>query len=909
MFGFVKKWLGKKGQPTGGAPALSSTHTHTHSPSAAADAARAAANARGHGGSAPAVAARPPASVAAVSVAEPSPGDTASDENSVTDSGEIRVSLLGVVDLLPAQLKPIKAVGDVASVQISIPLRLVLGQLAQGCARIPFGELRRLAPTGFFTASSEHDAKPVDLPLREVLPQLSQGTYSRRSHQQATYVPEEVTNVFAARGTSIASTHKPQTNAVSAPASKPTAAPGKTGGPSATPVAARPGSAATASGPTSQFKKPPLPAPHLPPEPAGRAAKPADLARSSTSRGTAIVQKPSAPASPSAKGPAIPGSGLTPPAPRPASPPAAPAAPQQKAKTAGAEAPPGAPSKPIAAPSLLAAMQGGDSTPQKSGPAARKPGSPQTSSPGPASSAPAASMRMKPGETAPAASQSDSASGDSTLSTQVDDKAVFAVPLAQVSSGWPGDVTAEIASWGVGDSALMLLVSEVNLAMRRGRVQYPWGEILSRLSPAAPPGAQSSHADVALDLPLQVIAPLFLAARQSASGQERARSKFDASIPDMFQGGAPAAPSVPAPAASTASAQKPHAATGAVAPAAAQARVPSATKASAQSSPAQGFVAKVSVQAPPVPAPADPEPSEASGELLSIPLAMIDESWSDALKSQIAHAQIAGLKLNLPYEEANKGLKNGKLEYNWKQLCEWMHPALPEGLGADHADKMLTLPLKVVAPMFLGQFKPGRATRKAQVNEEIPDLFSGGGASAIDSSNHGTPAPAVAESSPETQKHGAAHPPAAPAEPLGASSYSTTQFFRKPPADLGELFGQPGKRNWTPQEVVQSTTRVRGVAGAVIAMQDGLLVAAQLQSPWRPEATAAFLPQIYSRMNQYLKELEAGDLDSVTLNTPSGTLFVFTAGIIYFAIVSKVGEEVSLPAIQLIVKELSRHSK
>jgi predicted regulator of Ras-like GTPase activity (Roadblock/LC7/MglB family) len=215
----------------------------------------------------------------------------------------------------------------------------------------------------------------------------------------------------------------------------------------------------------------------------------------------------------------------------------------------------------------------------------------------------------------------------------------------------------------------------------------------------------------------------------------------------------------------------------------------------------------------------------------------------------------------------------------------------------------------VIAPLFLGQVKSGQSRRKVDANSDIPDLFSGGPTAAPAPAPSGTANEATPISTGTTHTTKVAEVSTAPAEVSGSTTYSTTQFIRKPPADLGELFGQPGKRNWTPNDIVQNTCRIRGVSGAVIAMQDGLLVAAQVASPWKSEATAAFLPQIYSRLNQYLKELSVGEMSSVTLTTGNGTLFVFNAGIIYFAVISKPEEVVPLAPIKLIVSELSRHTK
>ena len=51
------------------------------------------------------------------------------------------------------------------------------------------------------------------------------------------------------------------------------------------------------------------------------------------------------------------------------------------------------------------------------------------------------------------------------------------------------------------------------------------------------------------------------------------------------------------------------------------------------------------------------------------------------------------------------------------------------------------------------------------------------------------------------------------------------------------------------------------------------------------------------------------ELQSVNLNLEGGALMVFSAGIIYFAVLGKSIETLPLAHIRLIVAELSRHAK
>src|SRR6185436_4062646 len=132
--------------------------------------------------------------------------------------------------------------------------------------------------------------------------------------------------------------------------------------------------------------------------------------------------------------------------------------------------------------------------------------------------------------------------------------------------------------------------------------------------------------------------------------------------------------------------------------------------------------------------------------------------------------------------------------------------------------------------------------------------------------------------------------PAAPApaepveEPAVAGVAATPAAASKPTArSLAELFNDPDKRSWTPNDIVHRTAQLPGVAGALIALQDGLLVAACMPPTARTETIAAFVPQIFGRMSQYTRELQLGDTRGVSFTVESGTLQVFNAGIIYFA--------------------------
>ena len=77
----------------------------------------------------------------------------------------------------------------------------------------------------------------------------------------------------------------------------------------------------------------------------------------------------------------------------------------------------------------------------------------------------------------------------------------------------------------------------------------------------------------------------------------------------------------------------------------------------------------------------------------------------------------------------------------------------------------------------------------------------------------------------------------------------------------------------------------------------------------KTETIAAFVPQIFGRLNQYSKELQMGDTKAVSFTVECGTVQVYNAGIIYFAAYGRNGCLLPLAELQLIAGELGRHTK
>jgi len=228
--------------------------------------------------------------------------------------------------------------------------------------------------------------------------------------------------------------------------------------------------------------------------------------------------------------------------------------------------------------------------------------------------------------------------------------------------------------------------------------------------------------------------------------------------------------------------------------------------------------------APPIPTPSPATPpravspppalpvvsSPASGESkgsVTISVSLLASNCRATLVKDIDPKFLAKAKLEIPVEAIEGGIRSGKVDFLWRELCAWMQPAGADELVAAHAETRIGLPLSVVAPLFL-QRKPATAAKKAGgFAGDIPRCVSAGGLVA--------PLATAAEEPPRACSGGCAD----------SSARYESEFEPEPSArifaaaepdpglqvrDLAELFGQPDKRNWTPNEIVQKTSELPG---------------------------------------------------------------------------------------------------
>lgn len=307
----------------------------------------------------------------------------------------------------------------------------------------------------------------------------------------------------------------------------------------------------------------------------------------------------------------------------------------------------------------------------------------------------------------------------------------------------------------------------------------------------------------------------------------------------------------------------------------------------------------VSKPAPaPKPAPVAPAAPKMEGPPLVLPIGQLAANWPELIQAEVG--AMNGATVSLPAGEVTAGLAKGRVVFTWGALREWITPVPPGASGAD-VDTELALPLRVVAPAFLKHTKNGGEPKKrVAIDEEIPALFHGaGGVPAAPTPQPPPPveAPIAAAPVPVETPVAAPIPPPTPAPVIAPA----------PPAQsIGELFNQPGKTNWSPNDIVENVAKLPGVSGAVVAMQEGLLVAQRLPEHLNGEAFAAFLPQIFARINQYSGEMNLGEVDELTFSTSGAQCHSFRRGEVLFATVGKAGEMLPAEALRVCANQFKK---
>ncbi|HTV42176.1 MAG TPA: roadblock/LC7 domain-containing protein [Candidatus Sulfotelmatobacter sp.] len=415
---------------------------------------------------------------------------------------ELEMPLLPILEKLPADLQAKSMLGGVnlQEATISVPVKKVLPQLALGAVKITFGELRNAAPS-LFRMGEEYDSLPITLPLNEVLSRLNPALITRNPGQRSVPLPSDIAEPFGPGGMGATFTAAP--TATQNPTQAAPVAPGVKPAP-----------------PTTHFYKKAVPSePIKMPTPPAVAAQPLPF----VPRATTPAAPPPPAQMPRATTP-IPMPRATTPTPPPTAPVPPPAAPQPLSFTPRA-------TTPAAPPTPRVNFHPGNGNGGNGGGLHQSP-PPMRSMPN--NGIPNIPMQRPAAPTPPPASRPAPAPAPRPAPAPVPEAPSILAPLAALSEDWPESLRVEIAQLNLTNAGVALPIHLVEAALKRGRVIFSWHHVRSWIKPT-PPGA-SAHDPMELELPLKVIAPLFLPGQKQ---EPRPQAKADlppSSIPNLFFG-------------------------------------------------------------------------------------------------------------------------------------------------------------------------------------------------------------------------------------------------------------------------------------------------------------------------------------------------------------------------------------
>jgi predicted regulator of Ras-like GTPase activity (Roadblock/LC7/MglB family) len=273
---------------------------------------------------------------------------------------------------------------------------------------------------------------------------------------------------------------------------------------------------------------------------------------------------------------------------------------------------------------------------------------------------------------------------------------------------------------------------------------------------------------------------------------------------------------------------------------------------------------------------------------ISAPLAALSESWPEALKNEIELLDLSSAQIALPVNLVEPALKRGRVVFAWRDLRSWIQSAAVAVSVHDAIE--LELPLKVLAPLFFARQKNGAAQKKVSVSEEIPNLFFG----------FPQPEAPVVPPMPAPTAVAAAVPPVPDTNFFTRSlqpQSSDSEFKRKGGTDFSN-------RAASPADIVARAMQLPGVSGVVIALPDGLKVASQIPADLNGDTLAAFIPQLFARVNQCSRELRMGDLNNLSFTVGSVPWKIFRVNAVYFAAFGRSNEPLPTAPLAAMAVEL-----
>jgi len=242
-------------------------------------------------------------------------------------------------------------------------------------------------------------------------------------------------------------------------------------------------------------------------------------------------------------------------------------------------------------------------------------------------------------------------------------------------------------------------------------------------------------------------------------------------------------------------------------------------------------------------------------EWMGIGLFEVMEAWPVEVREEIDGADESTI-VRLDRVKISNGLANGRVEITWGELLAILEPPLTKSTSVDEATVLL-LPLKVIAPAFLrGEGERVQARRGVEIDAEIPDLFR---------------ASSVYEEVEELKE-------------VEEVEVVPLRLVVEVKAEVEIIQPEKDAMGISPDELVKKIGELSGVRGAMISLGEGLAVSSMLSAGMRAEVLAAFIPQIFVRIQQYTGEMDLGVIDQMVLSTESGRCQLNRRGEIFLSV-------------------------
>jgi predicted regulator of Ras-like GTPase activity (Roadblock/LC7/MglB family) len=514
------------------------------------------------------------------------------------------------------------------------------------------------------------------------------------------------------------------------------------------------------------------------------------------------------------------------------------------------------------------------------------------------------------------------------------------LPLAPILAGLPIELRGKIVTANTASMVISLPVDTILPQLATGLVKISFGE-LRRLALGVFANSGGEHDSKPVALPLhQVLAQLnpILLARRAAQKQievsDDISSPFDANghglkistekmkapapapmpapapepVPmSRFNTPAPAAPVSRTPVGAPPPAFTPRWNTSAAAPAAnggsngngnGNGHSHGPAKPAGFDVPMDPLTSRAKTPAP-VPAP-KPAPVQIEKPIL-VSLISLAESWPEALRQEIDLLDLRNAQVALSPSLIEPALKRGRVVFTWRDLRSWIQNVAVA--VSTHDNLELELPLSLLAPLFFARHKNnGAGAKKIAVAEEIPNLFFGFPQPTVEPpvATPPIPMPAVAP----------IPMPSAVAAAVPAPSTDTNYFARaSQPETSDSEFKRKGGTDFSsraavPADIISRAMKLPGVVGSVIALPDGLKVASQIPAELNGDTLAAFLPQIFARVNQCSRELRMGELNNLNFTVGNVPWKIFRVNAVYFAAFGRANEPLPGAPLAALAAEL-----